>query len=958
MSRGDRFCSHKKAHTNQQPHDEPMSKVPDNLNEANFNTVIQAVSLDDECRSALGNIDDDNLLVEIVTGVENQDIRIEAIKKITCENQLCKITEKNCGKTAGITAVDRIGDRSLLRRITEKASNKKVRLYALEKLKMIQGKSDMPSTLDLRETELKGICEAAERLADSWNWEYVINRLAEMRQTWKKLDPEWEHQLCGSFDAACESFFSRYEEFQSRQAEERRKKQERDQKITELESLCEEAEALSNGPTEDCEHRMQELTLQWQKASVISGEVFENLEYRFKRACQNFDESRTKSKEETKRREEIISELEECCEDAEFWSRQDDIKTADKKMNALSKKWNKITENVHDINDITNRFAEAVETFASRKRDYELELNRRYQDTLTQLTNICDRVEALIDAENRMDAERQVKTAQDEWKNLNKTIQLKNAERVELNRRFREAIERFHIRQNEFRDQQQWEQWANFTVKEGLCETLEDLEKEEDLFKVAGTLKKIKLEWNNAGPTPREKSDLIWNRYKSVCDRLYSRCKDFFDKLEGEQATNLRKKEEICDKIESLVTTPDWKNSISTIRSLQTQWRDVGPVHREKEEQINKRFRQACDQYFDGRRAHLKTLSVERQDNLRNKELLCEKVEALLGVDDIYLKIGEVKKYNEEWKRIGPADPKNENELWGRFRTACDRFFSKLDAARPENLAKKQVLIADVEKVLAGINYDADIELSELNRISQELISIQRQWKKIGRVPQENEQEIWERFNKPCNGFFTWRRKVTAKIEGEQDKLIAEKEKLLQELESLTESTHWKAASPEVNRIISDWRKIGIIPKTKDRKLERRFRKICDQFFEQKRAQLNKQQEERSVISRKKEELCVRMELLSGDQSAEKKENPDSSLSLSEHLKLAFESNFIAGSSRSDCAVSSWHNSFEEAKKIQKAWRNLGPSRGTNDKVLAERFRKACDVFYSKRPKPNQSNRS
>ena len=936
-----------------------MQENLDNLIKANFNRIMQADDLD-QCLPALDKIDDENILVEIVTGIENQEIRMETLKRITSETHLCKVTEKNCGKVAGTTAVDRITDMSLLRKIAEKASNKKVRFHALEKLKSIQGQTDKPSSSDLRDTELSKICEAATKLADSWNWEYVVNKLTEMRQQWKKLDPDWDHELCTSFNTAYESFFKRYEQFQTRQVEEQKKRQERDQKINELERLCKEAESLINTPNVDGENRIKELRLLWQKTYITSGEDFENLEYRFNSGCQKFEESKERVQKEKKKRCETISELEKICEDIEFWSINDDLNTAKNKVTLSSAKWNHVTQNVTDIDNLIARYNEALEKFKSRKKEIEDEQNQRYQENLSNLTALCDKVENLIAAEDRIDAERQVKSAQNDWKKANKNLQISHADRIKLNDRFRQVIDEFYIKQNEFREQQQWEEWANLTVKEGLCHSLEGLVNEEDLFKVAGALKKVKYEWNETGPAPREKSDAIWNRYKAICDQLYGRCKTFFDRLEEEQENNLKLKEEICDKIEALRDNSDWKNTIRTMRSLQAQWRELGPVHRDKEESVNKKFHQACDKYFEGRREFLKVQKEERQGNLEKKQTLCEKIERLIEADDLYPQIDEVKKYNEEWKKIGPASPKNESDLWNRFRTACDTFFNKLDEARPENLTKKQALISDIEKLLSQIKDDSDIEFSELSRIAQELILIQQRWKKIGRVPKEDEKEIWERFNKPCNSFFTLRRKIMERIDGEHYQVIEKKEKLLQELESLTESTDWKTASPEVNRIIGDWQKFGMIPKAKDRKLERHFRKICDRFFDHKRFEVGKLQEKRSGIAKKKEELCIRMELLAGNnKSSESKTSPDnSSLSLSEQLKLAFESNFIVGSSPSKENSGNWHHSLEEAKKIQKSWKDLGSSRGINDKSLSDRFRKACDGFYSNRPKPRQSNKS
>ena len=896
-----------------------MSEEANNTNKINFDLVLQATD-PEQCLSALNHIVDEDLLVDIVVNVENPDIRMEAVKRIASESQLCRMTERNCGKLAGLAAVDRVTDSALLSRIAAKASNKKVRLHALQKLESAQTKKDQPSAFERREQELAQMCETAQRLSNSWNWEYVVNTLTEMRQKWKKLDPDWGHDLCGSFDKACELFFYRYEEFQARQTQEQKSKLERDRRTDELEEICQEIESMTKDPSDANDGRVRELILFWQKACVVSGQAFEQLEYRFKSACQVFDEAREKFVRQQARRSEVVAELSRYCDEAEVWSVSDDLRAAEKKLASLSANWNKTVKDQQEIDDLATRFTTAVEKFESRQEEYRLEQKQLYENTLAKLTNICENVENVIELEDRIEANQRVKQAQIEWKNLNRNCRLGHTDKMRLRSRFSEAVDKFYAQQNEFRDQQEWEQWANLTLKEGLCSGLEELVEEDDLFKVATTLKKIKNEWHKTGPVPREKSDVIWSRYKAICDNLYGRCKAFFDKLDQDKENNLKLKEDICDKIESIVAASDSLSTTDVVRSLQADWSNTGAVHREKEKQISQRFRRACDEYFEARRNHLKNLRKTQQENFSKKESLCEKVEELIDQDDLYSKIKQIKSFNKKWKEIGPAPPKGEREVWGRFRTACDSFFKKLDDAKPENLKKKLGLIAEVEKLVAKQKEADNEDVSHLNNTAQAIVEIQQQWKKIGRVPKENEDEVWNRFNLLCNDLFSLRRETMTRMESEYDQYLEQKELLLRKLESLTESVDPKSGSSEIKRIIKEWGMIATIPKAKDRKLERQFRQICDQYFDQKRNYWGQIKKERSTIAKKREELCIRMELIAGSQPPEQKANPDNNVSISEQLKLAFEANFILGSpSACGSGNANWEQSLEEARKIQKS---------------------------------------
>jgi hypothetical protein len=144
----------------------------------------------------------------------------------------------------------------------------------------------------------------------------------------------------------------------------------------------------------------------------------------------------------------------------------------------------------------------------------------------------------------------------------------------------------------------------------------------------------------------------------------------------------LAKQEALIAAVEKLQTSTDWKRTGDEIKQLQADWKAVGPVPRDKSEATWKRFRAGCDAFFAARSAHWAKLDEERADNLKAKQLLCEKVEALADAPDVEEAMGIVKQLQAEWKATGPAPKDVADDIWNRFRAAGDKIFDR--ARQPE----------------------------------------------------------------------------------------------------------------------------------------------------------------------------------------------------------------------------------------------------------------------------------
>ena len=158
---------------------------------------------------------------------------------------------------------------------------------------------------------------------------------------------------------------------------------------------------------------------------------------------------------------------------------------------------------------------------------------------------------------------------------------------------------------------QQAEELAeNLRRKEALCEQAEALADSTSWVKTADELRRLQAEWKEIGPVPRAQSRKVWDRFRKPCDDFFTRWQQHRHLRSQEWARNLALKEALCEKAESLQDSTDWEATAARLKQLQAEWRQIGAVKKSRSEAIWRRFRGACDHFFD-RYKHRDALALQ-----------------------------------------------------------------------------------------------------------------------------------------------------------------------------------------------------------------------------------------------------------------------------------------------------------------------------------------------------------
>jgi hypothetical protein len=261
-------------------------------------------------------------------------------------------------------------------------------------------------------------------------------------------------------------------------------------------------------------------------------------------------------------------------------------------------------------------------------------------------------------------------------------------------------------RLEELRNAEEWKRWANVQVQEDLCAKMEALIPiaEAEPEKAATEMRALQEKWKPVAAAPRSQAEALWTRFKAAQGQVYEKCKDFFAQQAAERQEALKKKEALCERAEALADSTDWVRTAEAMKTLQAEWKAVGPVTRGREKAVWERFRKACDNFFTRRQADMKQRKQDWGENLARKEALIAEAEQLAQSTNWDQAAARLKALQVEWKTIGPVKKSKSDQVWERFRAACDQFFERFKHRDQEAIQTKFVdrdtAVAEIEALV------------------------------------------------------------------------------------------------------------------------------------------------------------------------------------------------------------------------------------------------------------------
>lgn len=310
------------------------------------------------------------------------------------------------------------------------------------------------------------------------------------------------------------------------------------------------------------------------------------------------------------------------------------------------------------------------------------------------------------------------------------------------------------------------QQQENLTRKQAIIAEIQQMaENPETADKGYDRMKQLQADWKELGEVPAEQATAIWKEYQRWNEQYYDMLRINAELRAYDFKKNLELKTALCEAAEALAekVEGDVIGAFHALQDLHNQFREIGPVAKEIREEVWNRFKAASTVVNKAHQAHFEALKAEEEANLSQKTALCEQAEAIAaeqpkGANEWEEKTQQVLELQKQWKTIGFAPRKVNQQIFDRFRQACDKFFTaKADHFKglrdglQANLEAKMHLIDRVEELKESTAWSVTAD---------EIIQLQKEWKTIGPVARKKSDEIWKRFNEACNYFFDRRKEA------------------------------------------------------------------------------------------------------------------------------------------------------------------------------------------------------
>jgi len=445
----------------------------------------------------------------------------------------------------------------------------------------------------------------------------------------------------------------------------------------------------------------------------------------------------------------------------------------------------------------------------------------------------------------------------------------------------------------------------------GLAEKAETLAEMGDWAYASMEFDNIDTQWGE-GPDP-EDADIKPYREKidELREQFEQKKKDHYEEQKRIKQQNLEKKKDLLDQLKKIVDEEKWTHT-REVGKIKGKWDSIKPIPAGEQEKLEKSFQKHLDTFDEHKVDRLVKKKQQEEDNLTGKLVTLEKMEKFLNSVDEEVDWKELdkkfSKYAKQFRKIGRVPADKNQQTWDRFHEAQDTFHSmrfKYDKKYRKNiekfLSKKKKLIDEAEALL-----DTD----NIAKAARQVNKLHRRWKKVGNLPQKDENELWDRFKAATDKFNDKKSDNIEVLRKQEDENYKQKLKLIEKAEDIKDSEDWENTHNEYQKLMDQWKKVGPVSRKKSSKIWKKFKGAMDHFYDRRRDHFKEVKEERKDNLKEKEEVLEKLKALKTH------ENPIEAVN--------------------------------EAKPLQEEFKKAGYVPIKHKNRMWKEYRETCDVIYDR----------
>ena len=469
------------------------------------------------------------------------------------------------------------------------------------------------------------------------------------------------------------------------------------------------------------------------QASVVSN-PFAALESGFKAIYMKYKKERAEyNRKQEAEREENLKKKQAVIEDLKaLVEKQDDLGTAFPAFRELQARWRAIgqvpVQNFRNLNDTYQFYVEQFYDKVQINRDLR---DLDFKKNLEAKEEFCQEAERLSESENVIDAFKELQKLHEQWKEFGPVAK---EFREQIWDRFKAATAVINKKYQAYFEAQKSKQAENLAAKSALCEKVEAIADKEDIKSsnewnaLSKEIENIQKEWKTIGFASKKENQKIYDRFRAACDKFFGKKRDFYVQFKDNMNENMDKKMAIITEAEALKTSTEWKKATDRFISLQNQWKEIGAVPRKKSEQLWKRFRAACDEFFAERDKHASPEN-NYSANLKAKKALIEEINAYVPEEGVSEQEAR-QKFAARWQEIGFVPFKEKDKIAKAYNDAMNAKFHEAPRSGRGGLqragqgkSEKDRLIQKYNKLQQDLDtYENNIGFFAMSKNSQPLI--------------------------------------------------------------------------------------------------------------------------------------------------------------------------------------------------------------------------------------------
>lgn len=849
------------------------------------------------------SLQDIEMLEYFALNAKEAALRQAALQKLNNEALFAEVAQNDRDAHIRLWAIEKVEQMDLITQIAKVSRSRDKRIYRLAKEKIDAWNKTQERPLQIV-AEREELCKRLDWLLKIGDWEHDTE-LTRLQETWNKLAEEVatlspEQQSIA--DKGTVAHFSElnqkvkvaqdeYQHALQAHADLRREKQ---GFLRDLDTLWQEVEKLEDLTAEQS-HALEEKAQQLLESFKSAGHLPESEEHRLMEAFVEKHKAIRKHLKSLLHSQNIATALNKIIQKAEKLSKDNFIrKDIFEKLQEQRKAIEQPENPTPALENLEENLSSLLEQLQERLQQQQAQQKEHQQE----IKKLLESLEQTLEAGELQKAISLEEKAQNLLKQLGDLPKNKRAQ----------FESRLHACAAKINDLRGWQRWGNHQERQILCEQMEALIGiKADPEELARRVRDAQTTWKKLNDGNSDHG--LWERFNTACRKVYEPCQAYFAAKAEERKQNMSAKEIVCEKLETLLNSTDWKNRqldwkgvYRQVKEVQKEWFATGPTDRKLKKTVNTRFEAAM-------KALEEHLEKERQYNFQQRQTLVEQVKAMLEKEDLKHAIAEVKKLQEQWLISVPSGRKEENQLWKVFRESCDAVFARRNQVRDEQEQQQQHNLA--EKTALCEKLEALAKEPQQISLMAELKKADQTWHSIGQVPKKAMQNIEKRYQAAKKLVEEANQNAQLNQQVIQLNLLAQKAALCNQVENGQLNT--EKAKEQWNALVT----INHIPT--EQSIAKRFQKACDG------------KPISSIDVKQLQRWCVNLEWLAGIESPAEDKAIRMALQV-ERLSQAMSDPSTKSISRT-----------AQAENIIRNWYLV---RAERDSALIERFNKAKAAIF------------